>query len=138
LAISNNNGSTWNETILTPPGGFTHGFFVGINCTTNFCVAVGSYSFGVNYTGYPAIAVTRNNGSTWSQQNLPIPSGFTYGYLNGVNCNGNVCVAVGYFQTISSITTPFVAYSSDSGNTWSEQVLTPPTPYTQGQFNGVG
>ncbi|NNM58696.1 MAG: exo-alpha-sialidase [Legionellales bacterium] len=139
VAISTNDGVSWSQQTLTPPGSFTQGTFQGINCTSNYCVAVGNYTYGVEYRAYPAVAVTADGGNSWSQQTLPIPTGFRYGYLNGVTCSNNTCVAVGYYESLTGVDMPFTAQSSDSGNTWTQQLLTPPVGlFIQGEFNGVG
>lgn len=138
VVISNNLGNTWTQKILTPPATFTQGEFNGISCSDNYCVAVGAYSYNINYSGYPAIAVTNNSGVTWTQQMLPLPTGMQYGYLTGVKCSGSVCVASGYYLPLSSNEIPFIALSTNRGMTWTQQTLPVPSPYVAGVLNGIG
>lgn len=139
VAISRNNGSTWSQTILDIVSPFQQSYYSGISCTSSYCVAVGfaGNSTGSNHNGYSAVAITTDQGITWRQQTLAMPTGFTYSELTSVNCSANTCVAAGSYQNISG-TSPFTAVSENSGHTWTQTPSTLPTGYTEGAWNAIG
>jgi len=141
IAVSTNGGSSWTQSTLTLPDSYSDGSLIGISCNANNkCVAVGTYSVpgGSNAPTYPAIAVTTDGGSNWSQQVLTsLPSGFTSGALFGVECTGNTCVASGTYDTANFVDTPAIAVSTDGGNTWSQQVLAFPSGIFNADLYGI-
>ncbi len=65
----------------------------GVSCKgTNFCMAVGYYTFEPTYP-----FSLEWNGSAWSQQTVPPPSSTDDMQLSGVSCtSASFCMAVGY------------------------------------------
>lgn len=110
-------GVAW--TIMTAPGlaGASDARLSGVSCaSSSACVAVGSDTAGQA----PRPLVERWDGTSWSLQTVPDPSGDTAGALSGVSCSAaDACTAVGseaeYGQSIAE---------RWNGATWSVQ----PTP----------
>ncbi|HEY3827943.1 MAG TPA: hypothetical protein VGL57_01980 [Solirubrobacteraceae bacterium] len=92
------NGSTWSTHTLAAP---LHGAGLNlesVSCSSaTYCVAVG-YGYNSSEEKYE-VEVERWNGTTWSVQSAPNPSGATRDEFAGVSCSSaTVCVAVGTYQ----------------------------------------
>src|SRR4051794_6142466 len=87
-------GSAWTLKTVTVPTGGTRTRLAAVSCTAaDACTAVGHYSTATQ-DQLPLAA--RWNGSTWTRQTVPMPSGSSFGYLNGVSCTTTGgCQAVG-------------------------------------------
>ena len=111
------NGSTWAaETPVMLPD-YEENQLYGVSCpTASACVAVGSY-FGPEST---FVLVERWNGSSWTQQTIPHPSGVKASQFESVACvSAAVCTAVGWSVIGSNVTIPRAERSN--GNTWALQ-----------------
>jgi len=126
-------GLTWNQQTLPLPTNIIRAFLIGVTSSGPTCVAVGEYVSNTN--DVPGVALSTDSGNTWSQQVLTPPSGFSNGYLSGINCNNHICNAVGVY---TNSTQQFgVARSLDNGGSWSLQALPLLSPYISGQLIGV-
>jgi hypothetical protein len=128
------NGSHWAIQSTQNPGDFGPQFF-GVSCPTSTdCTAVGNYQA---VAGGPLVTLAEQwNGTTWSVQATPNPSGSTFNQLNGVACtSSSACVAVGNSEDSSGAEQ--LLAEGWNGSTWSIET----TPYSaglsQGEFNGV-
>lgn len=138
IAISTNSGSTWSSTDINPPTGFTHGDLLGIHCSNGTCIAVGDTYTTDSYATNPAIAISTDNGATWSSQALTLPAGYQSAELHSVYCTTQTCVAVGSYKNPDDESFMGIATSSDHGASWSQQILTPPAAeYDNGTLYGV-
>jgi hypothetical protein len=103
-------GTGWKQqTMVDPSPGDEFTEFGSISCTagTSVCVAVGSYLAPATSRQSPF--VERFNGSTWGQQDAPLPNGLSRGWLLSVSCpTTSWCLAGG---------------SADDSGTGSEQPL---------------
>ena len=106
------NGASWQVEPVPAPASSTAAGFTGVSCTTarhgdgsgaadrsdrGGCVAVGAYG---DATGAEAMLVERRQGTTWTIQPAPAPSGTTASDLSAVSCvSTTACTAVGEFQT---------------------------------------
>ena len=91
------NGTTWSiQHVPMPPGG-THSALDAVSCSSaSACTAVGSYTSNL---GDQVTLAERWNGSAWSVQSTPGPSGATRSTLAGVSCgSATSCVAVGGYE----------------------------------------
>jgi hypothetical protein len=91
-------GTGWSpETIPTPAGARGNGL-AGVSCTsTTFCIVVGGY--GTNVYPIGATFADEWNGTSWSIQTTPNPTGAQSSVLNGVSCTSTAaCTAVGSTQ----------------------------------------
>ena len=98
VAVSTDNGKTWSQQLLTAPEGYQNGRLQGIFCSSAACWAVGDYTNSLSGYTQPVVTMTSNTGTTWSQQVLALPSGYTIGQMAGITCSGTTCIGVGYFQ----------------------------------------
>jgi hypothetical protein len=91
-------GTTWSVQSTPNPSGATLSALSGVSCTSGTaCTGVGNY---YNSAGNQLTLAERWNGTTWSIQTTPNPSGTTLTALSGVSCaSGTACTAVGsYFN----------------------------------------
>ena len=112
------NASGWGVQAISEPSGATESDLEGIGCPTqSLCVAVGQYRDASNNS---LSLVESWNGSTWSVQSTPNPSGSTYNQLDGVSCStATQCTAVG-----SGFAEAW------NGSTWTLQTIAIPHPNT--------
>jgi sugar lactone lactonase YvrE len=92
-----------------------------VSCTTTTsCTAVG---FTVPmHAAAPVPLAERWNGTGWTLQSVPAPSGAKSTVLSGVSCtSASECIAVGASENASGVTVPYAARWS--GGTWSEQSM---------------
>jgi hypothetical protein len=125
LYYSKNNGVTWSPVSLTLPWPKNVAHDIAINkvsCTGSasgvICFAAGSYQLlhsAQDLLPSPLLIATTNDGKSWSLKNitdLPAKGEFT-----ATGCTGSgataVCVAIGN----SADNKPFIAVSTDGGNT---------------------
>ncbi len=87
--------SNWAITPAPSPGGTNGSGLERVSCTSaTACTAVGSYDNGA---GARVTLAERWDGSTWTVQPTPNPSGATFSDLLGVSCtSATACVAVGF------------------------------------------
>ena len=95
------NGSTWSAESTPSPSGASYSDLAGISCSSStVCVAVG-YSFT---TGNPIPLTLAEvwDGTGWSIQPTPNPTGAQYSYLKSVSCpSASACAAVGDYNNSS-------------------------------------
>jgi hypothetical protein len=94
------NGKTWSIQATPNPSGLGSSYFnatlVGVSCASaSACTAIGAYSPGGTNAYYAEVW----NGTGWKLQTTPKPTGMTYGYLTGVSCIPDRCVAVGNYRS---------------------------------------
>jgi hypothetical protein len=134
LAVSQNGGTTWSypEAIYSTalPNNFAYGDFVATSCSNKLCIAAGDYtdSLNSNYQRRPLLAVSQDNGSTWSYpatlySSKTLPSSFwNLGEFFAASCSDKLCIASGHYvddPIISDHFRPLLAMSQDGGATWS-------------------
>lgn len=93
----------WKLAEAPNPSGTKNSYLWGASCLTPVvCWAVGQYSTNGNVTYAPL--VERWNGSGWSLQSAPTPSGSERANLRDVSCTSlSSCEAVGYSRTKSGV-----------------------------------
>jgi hypothetical protein len=125
------NGTSWTVQSSPNPTGATGSQLHGVSCSSStLCTTVGSYT---NSSKAEKTLAERWNGSSWSEQSTPNPSGTSFAALQGVSCDtSSECTAVGYFQLSPHIVTLAEHWN---GSTWTEQ--TTPTPAGEGGLNSV-
>jgi hypothetical protein len=96
-------GTSWTMQTTPSPPGATRSFLLGVSCTgANACTAVGFYD---DSAGHQLTLAERWDGSNWTVQTTPNPSGSTTSQLSEVSCSSaTACTAVG----------------SATGQTWAE------------------
>ncbi|HET9591993.1 MAG TPA: S8 family serine peptidase [Solirubrobacterales bacterium] len=128
------NGSSWaNQSTATPAGTTAAELQADYCLSKTSCVAAGSYT-----TASGTFSLIESwNGTSWSVQTSPNPSGATETHLKGMSCKEiTACIAVGYSGTGS--TSSLVAMKGSSG-TWSLQTVPLPTGVgaVGGELTGV-
>lgn len=122
VAVSTDGGITWAVKSVT--GLPTKGVFNAISCTgtgsTAICTAAGQ-----NFNGSqpPILAVSTDGGNTWTTKSVTgLP---TAGFFNSASCTGTgstaICIAAGRDLSTAA---PFLAVSTDGGNTWAAKSVT--------------
>ena len=83
-------------------------------------VAAGPHGFVTvgSHNGQPTVWTT-SNGTLWTADVLPLPTGASAGVLQQVAINGNSVVALGQQTTVTG-TLPLAELSTDGGKTWQE------------------
>ena len=125
-------GTSWNVQSIPNPSGTVFSSLGGVACSTaSACTAVGSYFNGS--AGKTLAEIW--NGTTWSIQPTPNPSGNTYGSLGGVACpTASACTAVGSYSK-GSISLAFA--EAWNGTTWKVQSTPNPSGTISGLLSGV-
>jgi hypothetical protein len=105
----------------------------GVSCpSATACVAVGAFS-GTTDSG-PLVEV--KDGSTWTIQIAPSPSGAPSSQLSAVSCSSAAsCTAVGSFVNGTNVTVPLV--ERWNGTSWTIEIFPTPSGATSSQLEGV-
>ncbi len=117
-------GSAWTLETVTAPVTSEVTLLNAVSCSArNACTAVGTY---LTQDGQLGLA-ERFNGTTWSPQGVPAPSGEPVESLAGVSCpSASSCIAVGGATSfVTGAAGPVAARWN--GSTWTDQP-TPPQP----------
>jgi hypothetical protein len=100
----------------------------GVSCSGfGACTAVGNYSLPPAFDSYPLTEFW--NGSSWTIENSPVPTGYLTGGLSAVSCSAvNACTAVGNYQPepSSEVETESPLVEQWNGISWS--VVASPNP----------
>jgi hypothetical protein len=125
------NGTSWSLTPTPVPAGAINSDLIGVSClSATACTAVGTYENSSNVFFTLAEAW---NGSSWSIQPTPNPTGSTRTLLQGVACvSASACTAVGSSGDNRTLASQTLAEVWD-GSSWSIQ----PTPNPVGNGTPV-
>src|SRR5690242_7134762 len=95
-----------------------NGQLAAVNCTsTSACTAVGDFTNG---SGTQVTLAERWNGTSWSTQATPAPTGATAAQLSAVRCPSSTsCVAVGFYDDNSG--NRLTLAQRWNGTSWSNQ-----------------
>jgi hypothetical protein len=126
------NGVSWTAQTPPNPSGGTGGELLGVSCTSSSsCEAVGHAEIGGAYQSLAEVW----NGSTWTVQSVPSPSGTLSSELTAVSCTAsNACTAVGRYSTSSLEGTLVERWN---GTSWTVQSSPNPTGATSSTMLGV-
>lgn len=127
------NGSSWTIQATPNPAGAQASSFAGVSCSSVAdCTAVGS---STTSAGTQVTLAAAWNGTTWTVEPTPVPSGATASSLAAVACpSPGVCSAVGSFTPINSGAGRNLA-EQRSGASWT--LATIPTVTSAGPLGGV-
>jgi hypothetical protein len=128
------NGSAWSIQEVASPTGAKLTDLRGVSCTSSTaCTAVGFFE---NSSGKQVPLAEVWNGTSWSAQEPPIPTGAKAGSLWGVSCSSSTaCIAAGDFTSSSGINVPLA--ERWNGASWSVQEPSDPTEVTRSELEGV-
>jgi len=88
------NGSSWTQQSTPNPSEGVTNVFVDVSCATaTACTAAG---YWVSSSGSNRTLAAHWNGSNWSLQGTPDPSGAVFSTLAGASCRLTRCIAVGF------------------------------------------
>jgi hypothetical protein len=128
------NGTSWSTLPAAPlPTGNTDSKLEGVSCTSSdACTAVGSY---LNKVGDYVTLAESWDGTAWSLQHTPHPSGSTFYVFDGVSCiSSSDCEAVGDYLAKDD---EMPLAESWNGTSWSIQDIRAPSGGSQDQVKGV-
>jgi hypothetical protein len=127
------NGASWTAQEPPNPAGVKEGVLWGVTCTAaTACTAVGRF---VSSEKWVPLA-ERWNGTAWSAQEPPAPTGAKENTLNGVSCMSSTeCTAAGYFENSSGKFAPLV--EKWNGTSWSIQELPNPAGAKEVYLEGI-
>lgn len=101
-----------------PYTGSTDAAFSSISCSSNNCVAVGSYKLKGLVS--PLMAQSTDGGSTWlynqSFDSYPKANGLSF---SAVSCSGSTCLVVGNLAVDATHRYGILSYSTNGGSDWS-------------------
>ncbi len=128
------NGTSWSMEATPNPSSATKDVLSGVSCTAaDACTAVGFY---VNGSGVEVALAEAWNGTSWSMEATPNPSGAVFGELEGVSCTENHCTAVGeWYKKKPPENFPLV--ESWNGTSWSIEPTPNPSGATSSGLQGV-
>jgi hypothetical protein len=94
--------TTWTLQSTPNPSGSTESVFQDVSCATEMsCTAAGSSVSG----GSTQTLAEKWNGTSWSIQGTPNPSGAAFSSLFGVSCRSTTCMGVGWSTDGSGVDT---------------------------------
>jgi hypothetical protein len=127
------NGSWWSVTETPSPAGATSSTLAKVACsTTSACTAVGS-SVVSSVTTPMAV---RWNGSSWSLQTVPVPTGATAAQLDGIGCpSSTFCMAVGNYTESGK---HFPLSATWNGSSWTLKTVPSIEGVTENVLRDVG
>jgi hypothetical protein len=129
------NGTEWKTQKGVSISGAYVQYLHGVSCASaTACTAVGSYR--EKSTGPYADFAESWNGTAWSRQTLPTPSGAKETFLEGVSCSSSTsCIATGSYA--NSAGTKTVLSEGWNGTEWAVQVTSIPTGAKANGFSGA-
>jgi hypothetical protein len=129
-------GSHWQLSTVVNPAGVTRSQLTGVWCTaTSQCEAVGYYT-APSTGGFTAGLAEAWNGSSWSTQAVPGPSGAKQVVPLDVACrSASDCTAVGQTLNQKGASTTLVEHWN--GTNWSPQATARPASATGSLFNAI-
>jgi sugar lactone lactonase YvrE len=110
-------GTEWTLQSVPAPSEAKSTYLEGVSCvSTTRCIAVGNYSRSGGFSGM----AVRWNGTSWSQETMPMPSGANFAELRSVACVSTTeCVAVGGYTNSANVTQTLA--ERWNGTSWSVQ-----------------
>lgn len=126
------NGTTWTVQTTPAPSGSTNSFLLSVSCrSSSACTAVGEYRTS---SGHQFTLAESWNGSSWTVEKPPNPTGTTTDELNWVSCaTSTKCEAVGAASPGGS----GVLLEGWNGTSWTIQSASLPTGGSDGYLSGV-
>ncbi len=118
------NGSEWSIVSTPEPAGATYAYIWSVSCaSSSYCVAMGTYT--TSTTARMPFAETWN-GTKWTEQTPPVPSGAKTAALYGISCvSASACMAVGPDETSAGVGEAFA--DRWNGTEWSLQPMALPS-----------
>lgn len=117
------NGTTWAVQSVSAPTEAIATYPYEVSCTSSTtCTMVGEYH---NSSDTGVLFAERWNGTSWSVQSTPSPTGAKSSILEGVSCTASTtCMATGVYENSASVYVPLS--ERWNGTEWSLQTAPPP------------
>jgi hypothetical protein len=131
------NGSSWSVQSTSNPTEAKGSFLNSVSCTSSSaCIAVGEYKYGSALSSSTHAFAEVWNGSSWSVQSTPNPTGATWSVLGDVSCtSSSACSAVGSYHNSSGSEVTLAEIWN--GSSWSAQSTPNPSEATATALSGV-
>ena len=128
------NGTEWARQSSAKPTGATYSWLFGVSCmSSTTCAAVGFY---INGSESELPLAERWNGTEWTVQTIPGPTGGKSDELHDVSCvSSSECVAVGSYLNSTSVTVPLA--ERWNGTEWTVQTIPSPTGAKESSLRSV-
>jgi hypothetical protein len=128
------NGTEWKVKTTPEPTGTLNSLLDGISCSSaSACTAVGYYETS---SGVELPFAERWNGTEWTVQSMPAPSGATATNPSGVSCpTATACTAGGEYTNSSGVRVPFAEVWN--GTSWAVQSVPNPSGSKKTEIRGV-
>src|SRR5207302_5694680 len=125
---------SWALQTTPNPSGTTTAALLGVSCTSSSaCEAVG---YATNSSNVTSTLAMRWNGTSWSAQATPNPSGQPVSELLSVSCaTATACTAAGYAGTSANDSSTLA--ERWNGSSWALQATPNPSGATVSNLNGV-
>jgi hypothetical protein len=126
------NGASWSVQSVPDPSGAAYAQLNGVSCVSaTSCEAVGEFENKGN-EGVPLAEAW--NGTSWSVESIPNPTGGAPTVVNGISCtSASACIAVGEYNTSSA--EGVVLAEIWNGTAWALQSI--PSPSNSAGFGAV-
>jgi hypothetical protein len=128
------NGKEWSLQTPVVPGGAQESLLLQVSCTTaTTCTAAGEYK---NSSGILVTLAERWNGTEWTIQTTPNPSGAKESILNGITCvSSTECEAVGHYINSSGVKVTLA--ERWNGTEWTIQTTPNPSGAKESMLRGA-
>ncbi len=127
------NGSAWTIQATPNPAGAKSSWLEDVACTSSTaCTAVGRYE---SAGGVEAALAERWNGTEWTIQTTPTPSGAKWSRFADLSCVSTVCSAVGSYENSGSVRLGLV--ERWNGSEWTLQTAPAPAGSEWNSLKGV-
>ncbi len=128
------NGSLWSTQTTPNPAGGSSVALNGVSCpAASMCMAAGGFA---NSTKPINPLIERWNGTSWTIETAPTPSGAAQAWFEGISCaSATQCTAVGNFQDSTGVRHGLI--ERWDGTSWAIQTPPEPVGATRVDLNGV-
>lgn len=128
------NGTAWSVQTVSAPTGAKATYPYGVSCTSSTACTMAGYYENSSSTDVPFAESW--NGTEWSAQSTPSPTGATMTRLQGVSCTSSTaCTAAGYYKNSTGTEVPFA--ERWNGTAWSIQSMPEPSGTKDSYVYGV-
>jgi len=136
LAYSTDGGKTWTKSETTADKDQTHGRLLALAYGGGRFVVAGyryGSSGGTTDNYHPWLAYSTDGGETWTPSKTTSNEGQTHGYLRALTYGGGRFVVAGWrYDSSGDDYHPWLAYSTDGGETWEKSETTADEGQTHG------
>jgi hypothetical protein len=127
------NGTAWKIQPTPHLSGANRSYLLGISCKGGNCSAAG---YDISSVGIVAPLAVASDGTSWTIEAMPNPTGAITSGLTAVSCKATDCAAVGsYYIDTSGVVVPLA--EAWDGTAWQIRPIPNPTGGTSSQLSAV-